>query len=380
MPENKPFSIWKSLKEYKNLIIGFIAINLLAYIAVPLILTCPKISFVSYKGMGEIGDTIGGTVGPIIAIIAAILTFVAYLEQIKLNREQMKQFSEQEKQFNLQMELQKTQFNESLEEQKRQFDIQLKEQDKITQRQRFESHFFELLRIYENTVNNLEIEVWQLQPLESENYKEAFINYTKYGYTHVVELNGRKVFKQLYQEMERTKKYFPHDITNMIIAYEKCLDGIEMAEKEDINSISSVKDTICQPEREISSYFRILVFILNFIINSSAINETEKYFYIGILTSSFSTYENIILFHHILSIHGNLWNDADFFTRWQVPPMYHGEPLTMVEEHTSLKKKQLFSKLRLSPEGKYLGEGIFHGQYIFQFAEEDAKNKQNESK
>lgn len=41
-----------------------------------------------YKETGTIGDTIGGTMGPFVAIAAAILTFLAFWVQFKANEQQ----------------------------------------------------------------------------------------------------------------------------------------------------------------------------------------------------------------------------------------------------------------------------------------------------
>lgn len=68
-----------------------------------------------FKGTGEIGDTIGGIMGPFVAIAAAILTFLAFWVQYKANEQQRK-------------------------------DIAL---------ERFESNLFELIHIQQDITNNL---------------------------------------------------------------------------------------------------------------------------------------------------------------------------------------------------------------------------------
>lgn len=45
---------------------------------------------------GHIGDTIGGIISPLIAIIAAILTFLAFYIQAKANRQVQEQFKLQQ--------------------------------------------------------------------------------------------------------------------------------------------------------------------------------------------------------------------------------------------------------------------------------------------
>ena len=50
-----------------------------------------------FKGTGEIGDTIGGIMGPFVAIIAAFLTFIAFLIQYDANELQKKELERQKK-------------------------------------------------------------------------------------------------------------------------------------------------------------------------------------------------------------------------------------------------------------------------------------------
>ncbi|MEA5405273.1 hypothetical protein VB776_20215 [Arcicella sp. DC2W] len=66
------------------------------------------------ESTGPLGDTLGGTLGPIVAIIAALLTYWAFMEQVKANRQQAEQFQ-----------------------------IQFKDGNRAT----FENRFFELLAI-----------------------------------------------------------------------------------------------------------------------------------------------------------------------------------------------------------------------------------------
>lgn len=94
-----------------------------------------------YKETGTIGDTIGGTMGPFVAIAAAILTFLAFWVQFKANEQQRK-------------------------------DIAL---------ERFESNFFELLHFHQEITNGLLLKC---------NMK-----------SHPSEEKGRDVFQLLYENI-----------------------------------------------------------------------------------------------------------------------------------------------------------------------------------
>lgn len=95
-----------------------------------------------YKETGTIGDTIGGTMGPFVAIAAAILTFLAFWVQFKANEQQRN-------------------------------DIAL---------ERFESNLFELIHIQQDITNNLIF----VEKKDSEN---------------IVQAQGRDVFQYVYENL-----------------------------------------------------------------------------------------------------------------------------------------------------------------------------------
>lgn len=107
-----------------------------------------------FTDTGEIGDTIGGIMGPFVAIAAAILTFFAFWVQFKANEQQRK-------------------------------DIAL---------ERFESNLFELLHFHQEITNEL--------LLKCDLYN---INY-KYN-RQPIEEKGRDVFRLLYEKAMINNKY-----------------------------------------------------------------------------------------------------------------------------------------------------------------------------
>lgn len=107
-------------------------VGLLSIIVLPILLTSTKISFINFNDTGQIGETINGISAPFIALLAAILTFLAFFIQYKANKIQIDQINEQKKQFD-------KQYNE----QKEQFQIQNENQI-----------FYRLLESHENRVAN----------------------------------------------------------------------------------------------------------------------------------------------------------------------------------------------------------------------------------
>lgn len=100
-----------------------------------------------FSNKGQVGDTIGGIMGPFVAIVAAWLTFIAFWVQFKANIQQRQ-------------------------------DITI---------ERFESSVFELLHLQQEITSNLEVGVETGQS--------------------VVMKHGRDVFKTVYQEI-KTKYFF----------------------------------------------------------------------------------------------------------------------------------------------------------------------------
>lgn len=68
-------------------VFAFIICSILAF-SLPWLFTQTKISFLDFSNTGQIGDTIGGTLGPFIAWIAAFLTYLAFWAQFKANEQQ----------------------------------------------------------------------------------------------------------------------------------------------------------------------------------------------------------------------------------------------------------------------------------------------------
>lgn len=68
------------------LIVAIVLVIAISFL--PYLLTSTSYSVVDFTNSGQIGDTIGGIMGPFIAIIAALLTFLAFWVQFKANQQQ----------------------------------------------------------------------------------------------------------------------------------------------------------------------------------------------------------------------------------------------------------------------------------------------------
>ncbi len=90
-----------SLKSYKIISIISVAISLFLVIGgcfAPWLFTGPGCERLDFTETGQIGDTIGGVMGPFIAMAGVFLAFVAFLMQVRANEIQREQLH---KSFNL---------------------------------------------------------------------------------------------------------------------------------------------------------------------------------------------------------------------------------------------------------------------------------------
>lgn len=120
--ENKKLTNDKLINN--GLIICFILLILSVF--APLVLTEESISFVSFIGKGEIGDTIGGITSPFIGLISAILVYLALKAQIDANIQVSSQF----------------------------------------QLQKFENQFYEMIRLHKENVNEMTIKGYDKEIIE----------------------------------------------------------------------------------------------------------------------------------------------------------------------------------------------------------------------
>ena len=90
---------------------------------------------IDFSKTGQIGDTLGGIMGPFIAIAAAVLTFLAFWVQYQANLQQRQQFVTE------------------LANQKK----NAEDQERIWKVERIENKFFSMLQIHRENINEINI-------------------------------------------------------------------------------------------------------------------------------------------------------------------------------------------------------------------------------
>ena len=124
--------VWIKKHINRILIISSIVFSIIS----PFIFTRSNWFGIDFSETGQIGDTIGGITSPFIGIAAVLITGLAFYAQYRANQIQIN----------------------ALREQKKQFEEEQKEYRKETELQKFETQFYEMLRLHKENVNEIEIE------------------------------------------------------------------------------------------------------------------------------------------------------------------------------------------------------------------------------
>lgn len=200
-------------------------------------------SIVDFTETGEIGDTIGGIMGPFVAIGAAFLTFMAFWVQKEANEAQRQ-------------------------------DIKV---------ERFNNNFFNLLNIHEQITNSLEYNTYEV------------LN----GQTEPKSYRGREVFHQTYSvipQYDRAKelRYIGKGIKGRI--KEQGMDAYNDS------ILPTYFDHYFRNMYRIVKYIDEADVFDDDKISTDVLK--EKYAYVAILRSTLSRYELVWLFYNTLSDYG----------------------------------------------------------------------------
>lgn len=311
--------IWNKLdineKRYlKTGIQLIIYCTLFFVIIIPWLLTRETISIVDYKNTGAIGDTINGIAGPFIALLAAILTFLAFYIQYKANIEQ------------------RTQFNKTILRQ----DKESSKQEIELIRDRIESRFFELLKLHRANINEFKSkgnsgksvviamydEFNQLFDSIKEWYtfEKSNLYYQHEWHRKVAQISYDIMFFGLANNSTQdlmmrirdtvandkfyTEKFFPMFLKNAINHHEKI-------KKENTGKPKLQRTYLPNDghQSRLGHYFRHLYQTVKFIDEqpSNILSYNEKYFYIKTLRAQMTTHEQALFFYNSLTIMGQSW-------------------------------------------------------------------------
>lgn len=227
---SKKFWIYTALYVLACIIICFL----------PALLTSGSV--IDFTETGQIGDTIGGIIGPVVAMIAAYLTFIAFWVQKQANEAQRQ-------------------------------DIKV---------ERFNANFYNLLNIHEQITSSLEFDTYETLDRRTEH----------------VTYRGREIFRYTYvgaNEYDERGKYIGRGMRGRI---ETC--GMESY--ADSNTPTYFDHYFRNMYRIVKFVEEIDVFDD---LPQDEIDK-KKYEYVAILRSTLSRYELVWLFYNTLSIYGKV--------------------------------------------------------------------------
>lgn len=303
-------------------------------IFLPIIIT--KFSFVEIaSNPNEIGDTLGGILGPAFAMMGAILTFMAFWVQYSANLQQKIQFEKQLLVQNQQYKLEKIESRVF-----KLIDVYNSNISQLSFKSRFSTieyegkgyfyvlflHFTKLLReindydkkrkividerifsVYKETLSNknksVDINNWV-------SYELAYI-ILFYGVGNMGRKNITEIFSEKYQNdyLSSILNYFsnkPADIKTNPVSLEKW-KNMTVYTGEFKNPNESKFDRFYNGQQtRLAHYFRQIYMIMNYIDNQK-INDDEKREYGKNIRSLFSNHEQIIFFLNSISILGRDW-------------------------------------------------------------------------
>jgi hypothetical protein len=301
---------------------------------------------------GSIGDTFGGTAGPMIALIASYLTFLAFWVQLRAN-----------------------------EQQKRDLKIE-----------RFESKFYKLIEIHRNNVseitirhitgrkafismfNELKFTYLTIDKYNNENHK---INFPEHDISQEIIFdlsylifffgvghNSSKIIIDLLGGKEEHRYFF----TNLEVYLAKIQTDWRVERKKgnpihtDNGKISFDLNIYYKPfdghMSRLSHYIRHLFQLVKYVddAESNLFSHQDKYDYISTLRAQLSTHEQLLLYYNAISVLGKPWIDENYLKNYCIVKSL---PLPLAD----------FYKLPID----VLGEKNIDGKVMFEWLEIKAR-------
>lgn len=321
----------------------------------------------------EIGDAFGGTVSPIITFIGIILTFLAFYIQYKANKEQREQFTQ------------------SLTNQK----LDTIKQDKTWRIERFESRFYELLRLHKenlseikiknNTLNGIEViearnvfvlmfnefrytfwickdeyDTWKSNKDNIEIYSDEQLVRLAYIFFYVgVQSDNQHVSKSLNQQNAKTK--FNAGLFDRV---RKKLEWIKynfLNAQKYIDHIGNqvlpngVNELWNGHQSKLGHYYRHLFQTVKYVVDQpSDVIEDKNYAksYLTTLRAQLSDHEQLLLYYNAIAEFGKKWITLNYFTDYN---MIHNIPIPL-------------ANFGISPEVKFPQEDNEIGNSLFEWS------------
>lgn len=299
----------------------------------------------------EIGDTLGGILGPLVGLIAVALTFLAFWAQYDANIQQRIQFdtsldneklareaeekkaSEELKRKNLEIKEQQEQFLQTQELHQNQIILQ----DKRSRINIFETRFYTMLAIHRDNANEIEANKIKGRKVFIHMLDELKLIFSIFNAIMIDEGLEKNVIleEELYNIVylsfffgigEKSTPMVKDLVGSELTKYVDLFHGriISIQNQKEVNSNMVLKIGINEYNlnhvyslgvghlRRLGHYIRHLFQIVKFVDEqpNEIISMGDKYSYISNLRAQLSAHEQILLFYNAISIMGKPWLDA----------------------------------------------------------------------
>lgn len=349
-----------------------------AYLVVPIIMSlmysvvrndspsgenCETIVGMYNEHTGHIGDTIGGTIGPLIGALGVLLTFWAFWAQYQANQQQKR-------------------------------DLQI---------ERFESRLFSMLETHRNNVTEIKVtnpyvyidegkNVQANQVFEGRAAIHMLFKDLRQTFFEVDKLvqekstNGSQIASKeltfqtayvifVFGAYQRTRRFNSQLWQDSNVLLTNACEWIEQRQSEirakryDFVGVTKQKnaafaeETLAtdaqldqEPEflfgrgcsRYIYHYHRHIFQIVHYIRGQDFLGEAAKQEYVALVRSNLSIHEQLLIYYHSLSVFGEQWRKDDLMKNYCI---LENMPLPMAEFH-------------VIPENSYLQEVPFDWKYL----------------
>ncbi|WP_109693853.1 putative phage abortive infection protein [Chitinophaga deserti] len=241
---------------------------------------------------GTIGDTIGGTMGPFINLAAVVVTGLAFYMQYRANK--------------LQMFI---------------FDNQTMSNDKQQKQQQFENHFFEMLKLHKENVD--ELSIISVATGQITDKRDAFrvmaSDFTRFlEYLYLENADFEVEYQRAYAVFFWGWASTANDIDEYSHVWQRVREGPEEMDYTysiDFRSYNGYAAAL-------GHYYRHLFMMVKYVSESIVVDKHEdRMKYLKILRAQLSNHEQIMLFYNWMAEgYGDAWENEDnhYFTKFKI--------------------------------------------------------------
>lgn len=319
MRELKKIKInWHSFLLY-FLLVAFFAISYLIFRFIPdYLIQVGKNRNYPVVQTGTTGDTFGGTLGPIVGWLAALLTFAAFWVQYRANQQQRKQIEDQAK--DTAIERFESRFFEMIRLHKENVN-ELNIEDTVRGRKAFTSFFYEFRYIYFTFAKNYyELEDY-LPNRDTEEFELTNIAYIVFFFG--VGYNSSKVTDELF-ERYNDMLFFKNtigDLKKIRLEYKSYINDkkdLVIKFKDDKATFRIKYQPFNGHTGKLGHYFRHLFQTVKLVDKQDSKIIGRKYDYVKTLRAQLSNFEQLLLYYNCLSVLGTDWIEEEYFFRYEM--------------------------------------------------------------